>query len=80
MVPQTEGISSWRPIQTAPKDSTPVDIWRESYGGERCPNMQRIDLGEGNVFYSPIVSGPACVRDATHWMPTPTAPNPKGDS
>jgi hypothetical protein len=65
---------SWQPIDTAPKDGTPIDIWRPSWGGERCVNMKREDLGKGNVFYSPVVSGPCCVRDATHWMPIPEAP------
>ena len=64
----------WLPIETAPKDATPVDIWRPAWGGVRCTNMQRNDLGNGNVFYSPVVSGYSCVRDATHWMPIPEAP------
>ena len=70
----------WQPIETAPKNETPVDIWRPGFGGdlwggERCTNMRRTDLGKGNVFYSPVKSGPCCVRDATHWMPLPDAPN-----
>ena len=64
----------WQPIETAPTDDTPVDIWRPSWGGERCTAMCRIDLGRGNIFYAPTKSGPACVRDATHWMPIPEAP------
>lgn len=63
---------SWRPIKTAPKDSSIVDIWSGSRG--RCTNMQRIYQGRGNVFYIAVASGPACVRDATHWMPVPEAP------
>jgi hypothetical protein len=66
---------SWKPIDTAPKDATAVDIWRESCGGERCVNMYRVDLGYGNVYYAPASSGPSCVRDATHWMPIPKAPD-----
>ena len=64
----------WLPIETAPKDQTPVDLWRPSWGGERCTNMRRVDLGNGNVFYEPVSSGPSCVRDATHWMPIPQNP------
>lgn len=64
----------WLPIETAPKDGTPVDIWRPSWGGERCTNMRRTDLGSGNIFYEPISDGPSCVRDATHWAPIPPAP------
>lgn len=60
--------AGWRPIAEAPKDDTVVDIWRPSWGGERCPDMRRVDLGGGNVFYAPVLAGPACVRDATHFM------------
>lgn len=65
--------NGWQPIKTAPKDGTPVDIWRGSYG-ERATDMRRVDFGGGNVFYEPIFSGPTCVRDATHWMPLPPPP------
>lgn len=65
----------WQPIETAPKTSDViVDIWRPSYGGERCTDMRRVDLGGGNIFYEPVFSGPSCVRDATHWMPLPPPP------
>lgn len=67
--------SYWRPIETAPKDGTPVDIWRQNgKRGERCTNMRRVDLGDGNVFYEPIYFGVTCVRDATHWLPVPASP------
>ena len=66
----------WQPIETAPKDETPVDIWRPGYGCEsRCTNMRRVDMGSGNIYYEPILCGPCCVRDATHWMPLPEPPN-----
>ena len=64
----------WKLIEDAPNNLTPIDIWRSYYGGGRCVNMIRIDLGEGNIFYSPVESGPSCVRDATHWMDIPGAP------
>ena len=64
----------WQPIETAPKNNIPIDIWRQSFGGERLTNMCRVDFGNGNVFYDPVKSGPCCVRDATHWMPLPDAP------
>ena len=70
----------WQPIETAPKDQTPVDIWRPGFagdvlGGERCTDMRRVDRGDGNVYYEPVLAGPSCVRNATHWMPLPPAPN-----
>ena len=63
----------WQPIQTAPIDGTPVDIWRPSCwgGGERIPNMRGVVM---NVFFEPVGAGPCCVRDATHWMPIPKSP------
>jgi len=64
----------WLGIETAPKDGTVVDIFRGDWK-ERCTNMQRVDLGNGNVFYEPVESGPCCVRDATHWMPIPVDPD-----
>jgi len=64
----------WLGIETAPKDGTVVDIFRGDWK-ERCTNMQRVDLGNGNVFYDPVESGPCCVRDATHWMPIPVDPD-----
>ena len=60
----------WMPIETAPKDGTPVDLWRD----ERLPNMRRVELNPFNVFYEPVISGYTCVRDATHWMPLPSPP------
>lgn len=71
-------MSEWQPIETAPKDGTPIDIWSPAWGGERHTNMRRVDLGNGNVFYDPVKSGPCCVRDATHWAAIPAAP--KGET
>lgn len=59
---------SWLPIAQAPQDDTVVDLWRPSWGGERCIDMRRVDLGKGNVFYEPVKAGPCVVRDATHFM------------
>jgi hypothetical protein len=67
-------LTGWQPIELAPKDATVVDIWRPSWGGERCTDMRRVDLGSGNIFYEPTKSGPSCVRDATHWRHLPIAP------
>jgi hypothetical protein len=68
----------WRPIETAPKDETPVDLWSPEWGGERHTNMRRVSLSKGNVFYDPVEAGTCCVRSATYWMPLPPAPQGDG--
>jgi len=60
-----EGMN-WKPIRTAPDDSTVVDIWSAEHG--RCANYVRIDNGSGWVYYEPVESGVCCIRDATHWL------------
>ena len=69
--------SGWRDIESAPKDETPIDLWRRTAtwpSGERLPNMRRVYDGNGGVFYDPVFAGPCVVRDASHWMPIPSAP------
>lgn len=60
-------LEGWLPIDQAPKDATPVDLWIPDRYISRVTNMRRVDLGKGNVFYEPNESGPSCVRDATHF-------------
>ena len=71
-------MSEWMPIETAPKDGTPIDIWIPSIGGQRLTNMRRVELSKNNVFYDPVESGLCAVRDATHWMPLPPPPKTEG--
>ena len=66
--------SLWRPIETAPKDSTPVDLWVPD-SEERLANYVRVERSPTNVFYDPAYAGTCCVRNASHWMPLPSAPN-----
>ena len=64
----------WLPIESAPKNHTPVDLWSPSDG--RLTNYVRFDHhGDGrNIYYMPVDSGPAVIRDATHWQPLPEPP------
>jgi len=59
----------WKPIQTAPKDDTIIDIWSKEHG--RLVDYVRFDWNSDgkNIFYGAINDkGYSCVRDATHWM------------
>lgn len=64
----------WQPIETAPKDMTPVDIWSAEYG--RLAGYMLDGLFSGDPYYRPVISeGPGVVTDATHWMTIPSDPN-----
>jgi hypothetical protein len=65
----------WKPIKTAPKNSTPIDIWSLEEG--RLTNYKRIEYSPNNIFYDSVDCGFGCIRDATHWMPIPETPNKK---
>ncbi len=64
---------SWRPIATAPRDDTPIDLWCGDCK-ERLVNYSRVELAPDNVFYEPNEDGRCVVRTATHWMPLPEPP------
>lgn len=66
----------WQPIETAPKNGTPVDLWiPETAKGNNGPahlavNCQ-FEYGRWLVngeFFLPWL------QDATHWMPLPDPP------
>lgn len=65
-------IGGWRPIETAPKDETFIDIWSSRHG--RLTDYWRVARSSENVFYTTDV-GFTCVRDASHWMPIPSQPD-----
>ena len=67
-------LTPWLPIETAPKDETPIDLWVPGERGGRFTNYARVDLGKGNVFYDPVIGGRGCIRDSSHWMALPTPP------
>jgi hypothetical protein len=75
-------MSEWKPIETAPRDGTEVDLW--------CPNYVSARYGDGarmadcwwerdrwvrfsNIFA--LDEEPyADIHGATHWMPLPEPP------
>lgn len=67
--------SGWRPIETAPKDGSLVDLW---VGGHRVPDCH----WTGVIWYSPHwkydcgaeIDPARGDPDPTHWMPLPDPP------
>lgn len=60
-------MSEWKPIETAPKDGTPVDLWHETYG-----RITDTWWDEDDGFW---VTGAGDQGLITHWAPL-TAPEP----
>jgi hypothetical protein len=71
---QIEDGRGWRPIETAPKDGTIIDVWCACDtlpdGGFRIPEVIWEDR------YDAFFSNEAGVLadDITHWMPLPAPP------
>lgn len=77
-----EVMSAWRPIETAPKDDKPVDLWvkwwvprTDTFTGKRVPNC----AWTGGVGWASPVGMPQGVH-ITHWMPIPEPPTDEGKS
>ena len=74
--PQPAVPEGWRPIETAPKDGKPIDVWTK--GGERWSDVKwdkkkcywvAWQLGDfDNMGFIRLDSDP------THWMPHPSPP------
>lgn len=72
--------AAWQPIETAPKDGTPADVW--------CVNHSAITTGAGRVpechFFDgrwhryTDDGGTEEVHNATHWRPPPSPPTDGG--
>ena len=66
-------MSDWRPMETAPKDGTPVLIYFPRIGSQR--------RGQAVAYYHRVsgswVTHPGMYnRSPTHWMPLPDPPDP----
>jgi hypothetical protein len=78
----------WQPIETAPKDGTPVLIARVEYTEGKSPEVAEVDVGaylydagmNTPDGYEPAywywASDNGSIEEPTHWMPLPPAPQP----
>lgn len=55
-------MSEWRPIETAPKDGTVIDLW--------VPEFGRLT----NEWFDPEDDSWTFPGQPTHWMPIPEPP------
>jgi hypothetical protein len=69
-------MSEWRPLETAPRDGSRLDVWTEN--GIRYIDVfwhHGPEFPEGAfVFYDSQLRDYIDVDDATHWMPPPAPP------
>ena len=66
-------MSGWRPIRTAPKDGTVVDLWFVYEG----IGLRRVDAAWYNGHWCWAVRGKTSTLsncEPTHWMPVPQGP------
>jgi hypothetical protein len=56
---------SWKPISTAPRDGTPIDVWHKTAGRITETWWDSDDQVWTCMFED---------TDLTHWMPIPEAP------
>ncbi|RUM98983.1 DUF551 domain-containing protein [Pseudaminobacter arsenicus] len=68
----------WQPMDTAPKDGTPVLLWAPDYRefasvGTWCDRVAAWDADAGMMEEGPALFDDAC-DGPTHWMPLPAAP------
>lgn len=70
-------MSTWLPIETAPRDGTLIDLWVD---GRRLPDCKwwtsdfEDDWSEWRQQYAEADSFFPISGDPTHWMPRPAPP------
>jgi hypothetical protein len=80
-------MAEWQPIETAPKDGTPVDLWLVTKFSDhlkeptRCRRITDAAWDDQWLWFNGIFTAHVeGVRDgdwkavATHWMPLPSPP------
>lgn len=65
-------MSDWQPIETAPKDGTPVLLWVGSLWTTGRWSGWNWEVLETGIGYE---SDPVLPDDPTHWQPLPLGPN-----
>ncbi|MBO0125167.1 hypothetical protein [Agrobacterium sp. OT33] len=81
---QVQDVAGWQPIETAPKDGTPVMLWTVWVGDEISPDPfsevqigywdHGNDLPKSHDFSRRPEWVVQRIGEPTHWMPTPAAP------
>ena len=80
-------VPQWKPIETAPKDGTVIDLWciRTHDLGEKT-SVRKCDVSWGSMsdWTGGVhqgwrgISELYATNEATHWMPLPAAPGVQG--
>jgi hypothetical protein len=74
-----QAAQGWQPIETAPKDGTPVDLFSQ-YGRRWCnyrwDKQIRRGMWSDAAYAHRVWHDRPCMYEAsvTHWMPIPSAP------
>ncbi|MEH0291804.1 hypothetical protein V6R98_02225 [Agrobacterium sp. CCNWLW71] len=81
---QVQDVAGWQPIETAPKDGTPVILWTVWVGDEISPDPfsevqigywdHGNDLPESHDFSRRPEWVVQRIGEPTHWLPLPAAP------
>lgn len=77
---QAASVSPWQPIETAPRDGTPVDLWITLSGGNAFRMADCYWRNERWEYHSLPEYGHSmelCPIES-HWIPTHWLPLPKG--